>query len=100
MDDGLLDGGRPDPEGERRAQRTSQDRSRGPSRLNPRRSWPDAACGDLPVRLVVPALREARMTARRLAPLPALTTLARRPARVENRAPAARAPQLPSHPGR
>jgi magnesium transporter len=40
------------------------------------------------------------MTDRRLAPLTALTTLTRRPARGENRAPAARAPQLPSEPGR
>ena len=40
------------------------------------------------------------MTDRRLAPLTALTTLTRRPARVENRAPAARTPQLPSEPGR
>jgi magnesium transporter len=40
------------------------------------------------------------MTDRRLAPLTALSTLTRRPARVENRAPVARAPQLPSEPGR
>ena len=40
------------------------------------------------------------MTDRRLAPLTALTTLTRRPPRVETRAPVARAPQLPSEPGR
>jgi magnesium transporter len=36
---------------------------------------------DLPVSLVVPAFRESVMTERRLAPLSALTTLARRPPR-------------------
>ena len=39
------------------------------------------------------------MTDRRRAPLTALTTLTRRPLRGENRAPVARAPQLPSEPG-
>ncbi len=39
------------------------------------------------------------MTDRRRAPLTALTTLTRRPPRVENHAPVTRAPQLPSEPG-
>ena len=50
--------------------------------------------------LVVPALRESVMTDRRLAPLTALTTLARRPVRVDVRAPVARVTRPPSPPGR
>jgi magnesium transporter len=50
---------------------------------------------DLPVPVVVPAFRESVMTERRLAPLTALTTLARRPPRGDARvaAPQAAAPQ-------
>jgi magnesium transporter len=52
------------------------------------------------VSLVVPALRESVMTERRLAPLTALTTLARRPVRVDVRTPVTRVTQPPSPAGR
>jgi magnesium transporter len=61
--------------------------------LVPRSSKPDrrvhrrtAVREDLPVSLVVHAFRESVMTERRLAPLTALTTRARRPHRVDPRA--------------